>query len=107
MQGRGRGDAVKLHQDRTNLHWSGDGVRRGGGAYGGDAAPHDGAVVDVGSGYADVSVARDEVVERVGNVGENGIGWRALGAADEAGGSVVASGGYEGADGEVGADDDG
>lgn len=108
-QGQSLGEAEKLCRDRTNLHQNGGGVRRDGGACDGDAAPHDGAVVRVGAGYAGADVVRgDGGIESVGNAGENETGWRALGVADEeAGQGVVATDGYGGADADVVADDGG
>jgi hypothetical protein len=97
-------EVEKLRQD-PNLYQNGGGVRRDGGACGGDAALHDGGVVRAmfRAGYAGANVGRG-----VGNVGENGTGLRALDAADEeAGQSVVAAGGYASADEDVGANDGG
>lgn len=111
MQGQSLGEAEKLRQDR-NLYQNGGGVRRDGDVCGGDAALHDGAVVramfHVGVGYAGADVVHEDGgVESVGNVGENGTDLRALGAVDEAGRGVVATGGYASVDGDVGANDDG
>lgn len=94
------------------MHQNDGDVRRDGGACGGDAALHDGAVVramfhvGVGCAGADV-VHEDGGVESVGNVGANETGLRALGAVDEAGQDVVAVGGYASVDGDVGANDGG
>lgn len=107
MQVQSLGEAEKLRRDRTNLRQNGDGVRHDDGACGCDGALHDDGVVramfHVGVGYVGASVGHEDGVEGVGNVGENGTGLRALGAADGAGQGVVAADGCAG----VGANDGG
>lgn len=95
------------------MHQNDGDVRRDGGACGGGAALHGGAVVRamfrVDAGYAGAGAGHEDGgVEDDGNVGENGTGLRALGAADErVGRGVVAAGGYARVDGDVGANDGG